>query len=292
MLHKMIRIFCYRIKKETLCIRSFLLCIMLYVYIYTILQPIKEFVENVKVSPTVWIFPYMVNDYLTQLIFVIGGVFLFSTAPFEDEMKKYIEARTGRFSWNSGNILYIILMSFLYVIFLFFSSILFLLPHIQWSMEWGKVWNTIAKNGSITRGYNFNLSISEYLMGVYSPLKATVMTIFLEWACMAWLGLMIYFFNNKYNKKIGNLIAAMIVLLDVMIYNAGSPWAYHFSPVTLSKLTTFVTYNIYYGVTLKYAVQFYAITIPIWIILIILSGKWKGRKMFYGRKYNRDPKCE
>ncbi|MCM1046295.1 MAG: hypothetical protein NC417_12370, partial [Candidatus Gastranaerophilales bacterium] len=92
----------------------------------------------------------------------------------------------------------------------------------------------------------------------------------LEWACVAWMGLVVYLFNT--------IVASLFVFLDVMIYNSWTPKAYLFSPVTLAQLKMMSGNNLSYGVSLGYAAVFFAVTITLFIVICLGQGTKKGKK--------------
>ena len=73
-------------------------------------------------------------------------------------------------------------------------------------------------------------------------------------------------------------MASFFVFLDVMIYNSWTPKAYLFSPVTLAQLKVMSGNNLSYGVSLKYAVVFFAVTITFFIVICLGQGT-KSKEM-------------
>jgi hypothetical protein len=120
--------------------------------------------------------------------------------------------------------------------------------------------------------------VSAYIVGVFSPVEATAISFLLEWACVAWMGLVVYLFNYITKKMTGILVASFFVFLDVMIYNSWTPKAYLFSPVTLAQLKVMSGNNLSYGVSLGYAVVFFAVTITLFIVICLGQGIKKVKK--------------
>ena len=228
-----------------------------------------------KVSP--WAFPHLMNDYICQMVFMVSAVFLFSTAPFEGKAHYYIVQRSGSFSWQLGNVMYIFASSFLFVGFIWGISVISLLSQTKYNDEWGIIWGTLART-NIGNQYGVPFTVFDYIVGVFSPIKATAISFLLEWACVAWMGLVVYLFNYITKKITGILVASLFVFLDVMIYNSWTPKAYLFSPVTLAQIRVMSGDNLSYGISLGYAVVFFAVTITLFIVICLGQGTKKVKK--------------
>ncbi|MCM1234659.1 MAG: hypothetical protein NC489_31540 [Ruminococcus flavefaciens] len=221
-----------------------------------------------------WAFPHLTNDFACQLVFMATAVVLFCDAPFENEAAMYFKHRAGHTGWAMGHALYILAISFLFVLLLQVISILALIPQLDIRDGWGKIWGALGKSG-IGRQYGVVFTASDYLVGKYTPLEATVYSFLLEWACTAWLGLLSYAGNMLSRKPVGTFLAAAFVLLDVTIYNEWTPAAYAFSPVTLAQLSAFAGKNLSYGITLAYAVHFFCVSIFVLLCICVWGHKLK-----------------
>lgn len=274
---KGLRVFCFQLKQELVQVRVLILFMILAVFIYSYLEPVADLAQVVseKVSP--WAFPHLMNDYICQMVFMVSAVFLFSTAPFEGKAHYYIIQRCGNFSWQLGNVLYILASSFLFVGFIWVFSVISLLSCTEFNGDWGIIWGTLARTNAGNQ-YGVPFTVFAYIIGVFSPVEATTISFLLEWACVAWMGLVVYLFNCITKKMTGILVASLFVFLDVMIYNSWTPKAYLFSPVTLAQLKAMSGNNLSYGVSLEYAALFFAVTITLFIVICLGQGIRKVKK--------------
>lgn len=266
------QMFKIQFKREAIQTRIAVLFIIIAIFIYSYLQPVVLFSKAVNIPITPWAFPHLINDFVCQLVFMSGAIFLFCTAPFRGENYSYLIYRTGKISWQIGNIVYIILLAIIYVAFIKGISIISLLPNISFADEWGKIWGTLAQTDAITQ-YSIPFMVYHYMIGMFSPLNATLISFFLETACIIWIGLVMYFFNSSCQKPVGTFLGTFFVFLDVVISNSWSPKTFLFSPVTLTQLKSFSGNNVRYGITLNYAVVFYVLTICGLIGICLSIGK-------------------
>lgn len=254
------RVFCFRLRSAFSSPGLVLPLVMVAAYVYGSVSPVADMAADLGIPAHPWAFPHLTNDFICQLVFMAAAVVLFCDAPFENEAAMYFKYRAGHTSWAMGHALYIMVISFLFVLLLQAVSILALIPQLELQAGWGKIWGTLGKS-SIGRQYGVVFTASDYLVGKYTPLEATVYSFLLEWACTVWLGLLSYAGNMLSKKPLGTFLAAAFVLLDVTIYNEWTPAAYAFSPITLAQLSAFAGKNLSYGITRAYAVRFFCVSI-------------------------------
>lgn len=199
-----------------------------------ILSPIREFSASVKEPVAPWIYPFLSSDYYVILIMMFGTVLLFCNAPFIGQQTRFTIIRCGKTPWICGQILYVLLASFVYISLLHLISLLILLPDIQWMDSWGKVYYTLSSTdaGQI---YNVPLSFSYNIILSYSPLAATAISMFLTWMVCSFIGLIILTIN-LFRRKIGVFVAAGFILLEVIALNSSFSTTYY-SPVSWCSLS-------------------------------------------------------
>jgi hypothetical protein len=242
--------------------------ILVALFIIENIQPINAFSLAVDIPTTPFAFAHIVNDYRCQLIILAGGVFLFSDAPFEKGNYMYFISRTGKLSWVLGQLLYIVTLSLVYVLFVLIISIVPFIGNIDNASVWGKIWGTLAKTDAGSQ-FNVQLIVTEHLIKTYSPISATMLSLALEWACVAWLGFLTLLFNKLTKSAAGTMLSGFFVLLDICIANDWMPWANLFSPATLAQLNAYAGYNLAYNITLKYGVYFFIFGLFVLCILNI-----------------------
>ena len=271
---KSCRVCCFRLCSAFSSPKLVLLLAVAAAYVYGSVSPVADMSADLGIPAHPWAFPHLTNDFICQIVFMAIAVVLFCDAPFENEATMYFKYRTGHMSWAMGHALYIMVMSFLFVLLLQIISILSLIPQLELQDGWGKIWGALGKS-SIGRQYGVVFTASDYLVGKYTPLEATVYSFFLEWVCTAWLGLLSYAGNMLSKKPAGTFLAAAFVLLDVTIYNEWTPAAYAFSPVTLAQLSAFSGKNLSYGITLTYAARFFCVSIFVLLCICVWGYKLK-----------------
>lgn len=274
MLRKAIRVLYFQLKQIRSSLKIQLIFILIAIFIYATVEPVNDFASSVNVLIRPWVFPHLTNDFICQLVIMSGTVLLFCDAPFKGDAHNYILPYTGHKAWAMGMCLYIVVISFIYVLLILVAGTIALLPNIQLGNGWGKIWGTLARTNA---GSQFGLSFKadDYILGKFAPLQATILCFLLEWACCTWLGMITYLFNYLTGTMIGSLLAAGFVFLDITIANEWSYIFYRISPVTMSQIHTLSGSTSLYGLTVKYAVSFFIISIVTMSILCIYMMKIK-----------------
>ena len=247
-----------RMLRENIRIPFILMIVVLYVM--ESLSAVLTFSRSVHIDITPFAFIFLVNNYEMQFVIAASAVILFCNAPFEDESYQYMISRAGKLSWGLGQILYILKMSILYIACLAAAAIIPFMGHIAWSNEWGKIWGTLGKTNAGAE-FGVKLSVSQNIMRQYEPVNALFISIFLEFSCILYIGLLVYFGNKMSAKSVGTFAGALIAVLDICVSNDWLDWAYGVSPVSLAQLGLFYGFAPKWGINLAYAEKFFMIAI-------------------------------
>lgn len=280
MINKAWHVFVFHLKQAWVTPRIPLLFLVVGIFVFSAVKPVSIFSADVGIAASPWAFPHITNDYICQLVIMATVILLFCDAPFQNGSHLYILPRAGNVAWNVGICLYIVALSFLYIVTILLASTLALVPHIGLYSGWGKIWGTLARTTASSQ-YGLTFSVNDYIIGAYTPFGATVTAFLLSWACCVWLGLVIYLLNDISNTMIGCLAAAAFVFLDITIWNEWSYLLYRISPVTMTQLSAISRQESLYGLSKAYAVWFFAISIVVLQGLCILIPSIRGRATRY-----------
>lgn len=270
MLNKIWRVLLFHLKQTLSTPRVPLLFSLTAIFIFSNLQPVSEFANDVSIDATPWAFSHITSDYICQLVIMAVTIFLFCDAPFISAAHSYILPRSGHIAWGIGTCLYIVVLSLLYVLLIQIISVIALFPNVTFQTGWGKIWGTLARTTAATQ-YGIAFTVDDYIIGAYTPFHANLISFLLEWSCCVWIGLVINFFNNTSGTTIGSMVAAGFVFMDITIANEWSYSLFRFSPVTMTQLPALSRVESLYGLSLSYAVHFFFISNSLLFILCILT---------------------
>ncbi len=272
-----IKVTTYLIKKELFTVKSAITLLLLAIFMFTLVEPIRNFVISIGIKTTPMISIFVFSDFTCQMLILIAFIFIISNAPFIDRFFPYVVSRTGARSFYIGTVLYLMLTAFFYVIFIVLLANLYLIGEETLVFSWGKIWGTIARTDA-GELYGIQIGISDQIIGNYDAVRALVLSIFLEWLGLVWLSICACSFNATFKNKSGIIIASLFVFLDTMIYNSWSYYAYLLSPVSLINIESYTGMYNAYGITPIYAAAFFTVTLILFAIIFV-----KGSRL---EKYN------
>ena len=155
---------------------------LVFLFVWSNMQPVADFAMAMDLRVTPWGFPHMVNDWLSMLVVMAGAAALVCDAPFQSDLQSYILPRAGKRPWVLGHILYILVLSLLYVLVILIACLVPFLTRMDLQMGWGKVWGTLART-ALGGEYGVPFQVNDYLIGAYRPAAATAYSFLLTWTC-------------------------------------------------------------------------------------------------------------
>lgn len=228
---KIFRVTTYNIKISMSDVKFYFLLLLISIFIYDYMKDIISFSDSVNYKISPWSFPLLFNQKYMRCIINIGVLFLFCDVPIINKNYYYIISRSGENCWIISQTLYIFFMSGLYYFFILIISILINISHVEFTTEWGKVFQTLGSGYNI--GYKTYTSL--LIIHYFSPLQATFFTFLLNWLSSSLIGIIISSCNMILKGKInGIIISSFLVFFDLfVVYFPRLSW---FSPVTWSNL--------------------------------------------------------
>lgn len=204
-----------------------------------IIKPIRDFSEFVQIPITPYLFPFLIQNRFLQTIIAIGLVFILSDVPVINDSTIYLVVRSSRRNWIKGQMLYIVLESFAFLICVVVLTIIILFPHLAFSIEWGKGISTLAQTNAAEQfGGN---ALDYHMMTAFTPLEAMFFSILVSWTMGIFIGLLIMAFNCLVSSiTLGPLMGGLITLLPQLAVNFSDlHLIYFFAPPTWMDITLF-----------------------------------------------------
>lgn len=232
--------------------KAFLVLLVLFFYIIGYAEPIVEFASAVNMNINPYLFPLLMNDWVFPIIIALGFLILICDAPFIKRGYLFLIARTGKVCWIVGEFLFLFTYAVLYTLAIYVLTIISTIPRIGFENQWGKVIMTLIRTDA---SIQFNtIELNQTVAENYSAIEALVKTCILC-VLMFWLiGMIVFSLNYIMKNYIGVITGAIIVFLDLAIYNLFDTYALRrFSPISLMKLSILAEQN-YQSLTYNYAV--------------------------------------
>lgn len=252
--------------------------ILLFVMTAIVADDIRKLAEYIGTEMPIWIYPFMYTQFHTKLIFTLPVVLLFCNAPFTDRNQTFVFMRSGRVKWLSGQVLYIVIASAAYYLYLFVVSLLLTVFSGQLGLEWGQTLTTLSVSDSLgfEAGKVF-VDIPYTVVTFFKPLQAVWFTFLMSWLGAIFIGLTIFSFNLiSETRYLGVVVSSFFVLLSSAVANDfGWEGLLRFSPISWITLDKIDVGGLTKCPSFTYCISAFAIIIVSLIAAIFIFGRRK-----------------
>lgn len=249
-----------------------LMLAVLFVYLYTRgLWSVCDYLQE-DMSP--WLFPFLLAYRYMNIIFMFPIVFIFCDAPFIDANQPYVMLRTKRSIWSIGQVMYIMLGSFAYVVVLFLSTIIVNIGHLTWDTSWGNVLGLAGTTNILTvLGENYDtIRFIPKVILYFTPMQAMFFSALLMWLSFVFTGFVIYVFNVLTNTNIVGVVIASFFVLFTSLAD-GNPLLTWFSPISWNNLGNIDIGGTSSYPTIDFVLMMYIIMNIVLAVIAVLVGK-------------------
>ncbi len=248
--------------------------ILAFTMVCVYVDDIRKISTGLNEPQPIWIYPFLYSQFHTKLIFTLLLVLLFCNAPFVDSNQTFVFMRSGRIRWLCGQILYVVLASGIYYIFLLLACILCSFAvGAEINLEWGRTLTTVANSDA---AWNFGapfITIENHTLIYFTPITATWFTFLLSWLCGIMIGMLIFFCNTfTKTKSIGIIFSSLIILLSALA-DRGFPEIIYFSPISWIAVDKVDVGNLTLNPSFGYCITVYLAAIAILTAGTLIFGK-------------------
>lgn len=227
------------------------------------------------VSP--WMFPHLLIYPTVVPIYGFFTMLLFSDAPFIDRHMPLLLVRTGRMTWLSGQLLYIVLTSLAYTMINFLITIISFIPYIDFTTDWGRVIRTLAVNPSSAsnKGIQVTTPVQNSIVSSFSAIEATLISLVLFFLVTLFIGIVIFSLNLILGKMSGVIVVGVLVFISYFSIFVGQLTVglkiYYFSPLSWMSLQYIDWHSSGASPSFAYAITFLLVTSIILIGMTFFS---------------------
>lgn len=138
-------------------------------------EPIKKYAVAVSYPCSIWVFPFMMAQYTFLILFFLAVIYANADVPFMQYSNMYVLLRTGRKRWCLIQISVLFCRAVIVVGLTSVTSILTLLPEIEFTKDWGKLLRTIGIGKVLDEVY-LNYSILYEAIAKWSAFESFMLT--------------------------------------------------------------------------------------------------------------------
>lgn len=256
--------------------RIWVLAILVMIITHGQISDINRVADMIGTPQTAWLYPFLYAQFYMKLIYTLPLLFLFCDAPFLDANQGFVIARAGRTKWCFGQMLYIILASAVYYLFIIALTILFPLFRIEWSTDWGMLINTVTQSNVLSSLNIGTFTFNQNVIAYFTPLQAMWFTFLVSWFSGILLGVLIYACNVFLKSKIaGGIASGILILLSAFLSNENptGKGASYFSPFSWNTLNQIDIAGLTNSPPFQYVVMFYLVGIMLLAMLILFVNR-------------------
>lgn len=243
------------------------------ILIHSYWSDINKISEYLGVMPSIWIFPFLYSQYYMKLIFTLPVVMLFCDAPFIDDNQLFVAVRAKRIKLLLGQILYIIMASGIYYLFILFVSLIIGVFVGNLSMEWGKVFHTIAETGVASFLECHFVEAPKNIVNYFTPLQAVWFTFIMSWLNGIMIGCIMLALSLCTGKKYVGMIFSSVLILFSCFLVTYNELLIKYSPISWNTLNNIDIGGKTTKPAFEYCIVFIFIVIIICIFSIIIAGR-------------------
>lgn len=185
-----------------------------FLYLWSIFREYVRFSVDIGYKVRPWLYCLIPSSTCFLTVF-LPILILMSDAPFRSRQQQFVLLRVGKRNWMAGQLLYMLILSFLYALILYVFSVLILLPRVEWRMGWGPLLTTVATEELHIR-YSF-MFLNFAAMKNTTPQELTLWVLGMMTAVGFFLGEITMICNLWFKKGLGTCITAGLCLLPTII---------------------------------------------------------------------------
>lgn len=267
----------YRLRGRIWNRRLFFTAEVFLIYLYLNEEGLLDFAKQCQVRLTPFVFPFLSSDWICQML--LSGYFLWLVSDLccDREADDFVRVRAGERAWRLGNCQAIIFGAAVYTLVLIIVSALLLFPYMEFTAEWGKGWNTLARTNASVQ-FHIQMQIQPMVIRLYQPVEAVFLSGMLQFLCLRWLSLLMYLLNDWTKRPLGIYVVIGVVFWDVLLSNTMQERFYIYSPISLEQLGNYTPATSQYEFSLGWAVLFYLVGIAIFSAGILYRCERRDKK--------------
>lgn len=199
--------------------------------------PIRQMLvaENLRIGFSGMLL-YFLNDVNFTMIMGLGLLMLVFDTPSNDPTLRYVVARTGKRAFERAQVLYLLQVTFFYLLAIALIFLCIAFPWLDFSGAWGEGLLAFARDGAYET-YNSMLNYDPWLLTAYTPASGLALVAALHFLAYASLSLLAYCVNLCTGTHLGFCLAALPLAFDGVVEEFFYENMYYYSPVTLCRLS-------------------------------------------------------
>lgn len=198
--------------------RLFIFCIFQFTILHYYIDSIKQFAISAGYPAAPWVLPFMGQNVYFQFVYGISVVYFYSNVPFIQRYEMYAFVRQGSLRWVSAKLLRIWISAVMLGAVEFFLSLLPLIPHLEWTFQWGKLYHSLALT-NVGASCGVRLFFPYELMNENSALTTALLLFVVLCMVTGLTGTMMFALSACAGRRLAVLTGSFLAVLSVVFEN-------------------------------------------------------------------------
>lgn len=196
-----------------------------------------------------WYFLNVMTNHFMCGAIGLSAVYLFSNAPYLNRNGMYQMIRQGKYKWLLSHLGSIILSGFSFTAVLFFTGWIRMLPHMDWTLSWGRMMKTLAVTNAASQ-LNVTFVLKPSFMQSMEAWQAGLLAFMLDSFVFILIGFLLLAIGLLFNRMAALIFTGILAIVPFVAnsWNLSRHLMINlFSPVSWLQTGLFYTENMMYA---------------------------------------------
>lgn len=229
--------------------RNLVLFIILFVAFDSFYAEIDYACKVLDYPCSFWYFLNVMTNHFMCGAIGLSAVYLFSNAPYLNRNGMYQMIRQGKYKWLLSQLGSIILSGFSFTAVLFFTGWLRMLPHMDWTLSWGRMMKTLAVTNAASQ-LNVTFVLKPSFMQSMEAWQAGLLAFMLDSFVFILIGFLLLATGLLCNRMTALIFTGILAIVPFVAnsWNLSRHLMINlFSPVSWLQTGLFYTENMMYA---------------------------------------------
>ncbi len=234
-----------------------------------------------------WYFLNIMTNHFMCGAIGLSSVYLFSNAPYLNRNGMYQMIRQGKYKWLLSQLGSIILSGFSFTAVLFFTGWIRMLPHMDWTLSWGRMMKTLAVTNAASQ-LNVTFVLKPSFMQSMEAWQAGLLAFMLDSFVFILIGFLLLAIGLLFNRMAALIFTGILAIVPFVTnsWNLSRHLMINlFSPVSWLQTGLFYTENMTYAEMppVLWIWGMLAVYLALAVVLALLAAKrnhfqWNGEE--------------
>lgn len=214
--------------------RFIIVILLLAMVLYDGINRVNVFAKENDVGIAPYLFPHMTSMDVLQIILLACYMAIISDIPYINKNSYPLLLRSGKRAWILNVFVVVQSMAFIYVLALFIISVVYILPSVTLTGDWGIALKTLSIDEN-SKSY-IMFAISEGIIANFGSIAACIHAFLLEYLILIFLAFLMLAVNFITKSRVGIFVAFAVAAFDLAVsFTLGEAY-YKYSPASFARL--------------------------------------------------------